>query len=78
MMLIGMGLMKLGVLGAEGSRRLYGLFALIGYGSGIPLNSYTPWLMIQHNFDPVIHQSAHPPTISAGSPSRSATSRRSC
>jgi uncharacterized protein len=58
MMLIGMGLMKLGVLGAEKPTRLYASFVLIGYGIGIPVNSYTAWLMIRSNFDPVVHQFA--------------------
>jgi uncharacterized protein len=58
MMLIGMGLMKLGVLAAEKPTRLYALFVLIGYGVGIPVNSYTAWLMISSNFDPVLHEFA--------------------
>ena len=58
MMLIGMGLMKLGVLSAERPSRLYGLFVLIGYGIGLPVNSYTAWVMISNNFDPVVHQFA--------------------
>ena len=58
MMLIGMGLMKLGVLSAERPARLYRLFVLIGYGIGIPVNSYTAWVMISSNFDPVVHQFA--------------------
>jgi uncharacterized protein len=55
MMLIGMGLFKLGVLTGERSMRFYALMALIGYGIGIPLNSYSAWLIIKHDFDPVIH-----------------------
>ena len=56
MMLIGMGLMKLGVLSAGKSYKVYLLFAVIGYGIGVPVNSYTAWLMIKSNFDPVMHE----------------------
>jgi uncharacterized protein len=56
MMLIGMGLMKLGVLSGEKSYKVYTLFVLIGYGIGVPVNSYTAWLMIKSNFDPVMHE----------------------
>jgi uncharacterized protein len=55
MMLIGMGLFKLGVLTGERSMRFYALMTLIGYGIGLPLNSWSAWLIIKHNFDPVIH-----------------------
>jgi uncharacterized protein len=58
MMFIGMGLMKLGVLSAQKSGRLYILFALLGYGIGMPLNSYTAWLIMSSNFDPVVHSFA--------------------
>jgi uncharacterized protein len=59
MMLIGMGLMKLGVLGAERSTKFYGMMVLIGYGIGVPLNSYTAWLIIKSNFDPALHAFAN-------------------
>jgi uncharacterized protein len=55
MMFIGMGLFKLGVLSGERSMRFYVLMALIGYGIGIPVNSYSAWMIIKSNFDPVIH-----------------------
>ena len=58
MMLIGMALLKLGVLSAEKPYRLYLLFVLIGYGVGIPVNSYTAWVLISNNFDPVVHEFA--------------------
>ena len=58
MMLIGMGLMKLGVLSAQAPFKLYAWFAVIGYGIGIPVNSYTAWVMISSNFDPVVQQFA--------------------
>jgi uncharacterized protein len=53
MMFIGMGLMKLGVLGAAKSTRTYALMALVGYGIGIPLNSYSGWVIMRSNFDAV-------------------------
>jgi uncharacterized protein len=58
MMLLGMGLMKLNVLGAERSAKFYATLMLIGYGIGLPLNSYTAWLAIQTNFDPATYQFA--------------------
>jgi len=59
MMFIGMALLKLGVLSAKRSYRFYGLMVLIGYGIGIPLNSYTAWVIVRSNFDPVIHSFAN-------------------
>ena len=59
MMFIGMGLMKLHVLGAERSYKFYGWLVLIGYGIGIPLNSYTAWVIVRSNFDPVVHSFAN-------------------
>ncbi|MDZ4799099.1 MAG: DUF418 domain-containing protein [Bryobacteraceae bacterium] len=53
MMLIGMGLFKLGVLSGKSSTSSYVKMLLIGYGIGIPLNSWTAWEIIQSNFDPV-------------------------
>lgn len=58
MMLIGMGLLKLGVLNGDRPYRLYALFVAIGYGIGVPINSYTAWVMISNNFDPVVHEFA--------------------
>jgi uncharacterized protein len=52
MMFIGMALMKLGVLGAGAATRLYALMALVGYGIGLPLNSWTASVIIRSNFDP--------------------------
>src|SRR5208283_2784073 len=59
MMFIGMGLMKLGVLSGGRSYRFYGTLVLIGYGIGLPMNSYTAWLIVRSNFDPVIHSFAN-------------------
>src|SRR5258706_795101 len=59
MMLIGMGLMKLGILSAERSTKYYATMVLIGYGIGLPLNTYTAWLIIKSNFDPASHAFAN-------------------
>jgi len=59
MMFIGMGLLKLGVLGSERSYRFYAWMVLIGYGIGFPVNSYTAWVIVRSNFDPVIHSFAN-------------------
>jgi len=55
MMFIGMGLMRMGALDASKSYRFYGLALLIGYGIGIPVNSYTAWIMVRDHFDIVTH-----------------------
>jgi uncharacterized protein len=54
MMFIGMGLFRLGVLTGQRSVRAYAAMAVAGYGIGIPLNSYTAWLIMRSNFDPVV------------------------
>ena len=54
MMFIGMGLFKLGLFSAKRSYRLYGWIAAIGFMFGIGVNSYTVWLALKTNFDPVI------------------------
>jgi uncharacterized protein len=54
MMIIGIALMKLGVFSAAWSYRFYGWLAVIGYAVGLTVNSITGWIIIQHNFDPVI------------------------
>ena len=59
MMFIGMALMKLSLLGGERSYRFYATLVAIGYGIGIPLNSYTAWLIIKSNFDAPIHEFAN-------------------
>jgi uncharacterized protein len=55
MMLIGMALLKSGVLTGERSVRFYALMVLAGYGIGLPLNGFSAWKIIQTNFDPVTH-----------------------
>jgi tetratricopeptide (TPR) repeat protein len=54
MMFIGMGLFKLGVLSGARSKHFYGALIAIGYGIGLPLNSYTAWTIVRAHFDPVV------------------------
>ena len=54
MMFVGMGLFKLGVLSASLPSKTYVRLMLAGYLIGIPLNSYTAWIIVQSNFDPVV------------------------
>jgi uncharacterized protein len=56
MMLIGMGLLKLGILSGERSDRFYRLLAVLGYGVGIPLNTFVGIWAIVVNFDPLSYQ----------------------
>lgn len=51
MMLIGMGLYKLGVLQGTRSRPFYLRMALIGYGIGVPLNAFTTYAMISSHYE---------------------------
>jgi uncharacterized protein len=53
MMLIGMGLMKLGVFSAARTRRFYGLMVLVGYGIGVPLTSWATHWRLSHHFEPL-------------------------
>ena len=55
MMFIGMALFKWGVFSAERSVKFYSLAAAIGYGVGLPLNSWSAWFIVRHNFDPSMH-----------------------
>jgi uncharacterized protein len=55
MMFIGMALFKSGVLSARKSLRFYALLAAAGYAVGGAVNSYTAWLLVESNFDPVTH-----------------------
>nr|XP_061811045.1 uncharacterized 39.9 kDa protein in amylase 3'region-like [Nerophis lumbriciformis] len=50
-MLIGMGLMKLGVFSAERSRGFYWRAALWGYGLGLPLVTFSAFDHWSHGFD---------------------------
>ena len=53
MMLLGMGLFKLGIFHGERKAGFYGLMALVGYGVGIPVNWYETALYINDNFSVV-------------------------
>ena len=53
MMLIGMGLFKLGVFTASLAARQYVRIALIGYGLGVPVLGYVAWVTAQHHWDPL-------------------------
>lgn len=51
MMLLGMGLMKLGVFSAKRSNRFYALSVAIGYGIGLPIVAYGARELMTHQFD---------------------------
>ncbi len=51
LMLIGMGLMKLGVFSAMRSLKFYTGMIIVGYGIGLPVVAYGGNLLIEHNFD---------------------------
>jgi uncharacterized protein len=53
MMLLGMGLLQLGVLGAERSRRFYASMVVAGYGIGLPISGGASYVLFAHRFDPV-------------------------
>ncbi len=53
LMLLGMALMKLGVLSAERSTRFYKRMTLIGYGFGLPLAVLSAVILEAHRFDPL-------------------------
>jgi uncharacterized protein len=52
MMLLGMGLLKMGFLSAQRSYAEYATVAITGYLIGIPINCYTVYIDIRDNFDP--------------------------
>ena len=51
LMLLGMGLMKFGVLSAKCSRRFYAIGLLLGYGIGLPLVMTGAQRLIEQRFD---------------------------
>jgi uncharacterized protein len=53
MMLVGMGLLKLGVLTATRPARFYVAMATIGLGVGVPLSALTNYVQYLKRFDPV-------------------------
>ncbi|NWF83678.1 MAG: DUF418 domain-containing protein [Bryobacteraceae bacterium] len=56
MMFLGMGLMKVRLFDATAwPAKTFVLLAVIGYGIGIPVNSWSAWLVIKSNFDLATH-----------------------
>lgn len=55
MMFIGMAVLKFGILGAGKPSRFYLRMIFAGYSVGILVNSSTAYLLVQSNFDPVVH-----------------------
>jgi uncharacterized protein len=53
MMLLGMGLLKLGVFSAARSRHFYWALMIVGYCAGLMINGYTAYRTIQSNFEPI-------------------------
>lgn len=51
LMLLGMGLMKLGVFSGKRSMRFYIICIIVGYGISLPLCWYGASSLIEHNFD---------------------------
>lgn len=51
LMLVGMGLLRLGVFSAARSARFYGWLAAVGYGLGLPVVAYGATRLIAHRFD---------------------------
>lgn len=58
MMFLGMGLMKLGVLGGQRSTRFYALMVAIGYTVGFLVNGATAAINVRAGFDPVVQSFA--------------------
>jgi len=52
MMLLGMGLLKFGVLSGARPRRFYTIMALVGFCAGIPINVWMALHDAAHDFDP--------------------------
>jgi uncharacterized protein len=53
MMLIGMGLFKLGMFTAAWPTARYVRTALLGYGLGVPVLAYVAWVIMRQNWDPL-------------------------
>jgi len=53
LMLIGMALMKLGILSGERSTHFYSKMALWSYGLGLPLTIFSAVILDAHDFDPL-------------------------
>ena len=59
LMLIGMGLMKLGVFAAARSRKFYTIMAVAGLVIGLALAAAGAWLQVKHNFDTAMLLAVH-------------------
>jgi uncharacterized protein len=55
MMLLGMGLFKLGIFSGTRSMKFYAAMAVIGYLIGLSINSYTAYARVSSNFDIVVN-----------------------
>ena len=53
MMLVGMGLMKLGVISAARSARFYTVLVVAGLALGLPLHAFATWWAYSRGFDPI-------------------------
>ncbi|HEY1598612.1 MAG TPA: DUF418 domain-containing protein [Pirellulales bacterium] len=53
MMLVGMGLMKLGVISAASSAKFYAALAVAGFAFGLPLHTFATWWTYSRGFDPI-------------------------
>jgi uncharacterized protein len=51
LMLLGMALMKLGILSGSRSDEFYRQMMLIGYGLGLPLTVFSAWFLYSHQWD---------------------------
>jgi uncharacterized protein len=51
LMLIGMGLLKLGIFSAAAPRKLYLTFLMAGYGLGLPISAFIVYKIINSGFD---------------------------
>jgi uncharacterized protein len=52
-MLIGMALMKLGVISGDRSRAFYRKMMRLGYGVGLPVAAFSAWNLSAHEWDPL-------------------------
>lgn len=51
LMLIGMALMKLGIISGERDASVYRRMMVFGYGIGLPIVTYSAWNLAQHQWD---------------------------
>jgi len=55
MMFVGMAFFKLGIFSAARSMQFYWAMAGAGYAIGLSVNSYTAYVRVSNNFDPVVN-----------------------